>query len=82
LTALLGDPPFAAMATHITGNRDGPNGENYTYTVRGRGVVARAVLVAEVKDGKHPHHSIYTLHGVEYVRSNPDPRTTNNINKD
>lgn len=70
------------MATHITGNEDGPNGENDSYTIVGRGVVARARLVAEVKAGQHPNHSIYTRHGVEYVRSNPDKKETNNINKD
>ncbi|NOG32835.1 DUF3892 domain-containing protein [Halomonas sp. TBZ9] len=68
------------MATHIRGNGDGSNGENATYTVRGRGRVPRKQLVKEVKDGRHPGHSIYTLNGVEYVRANPDQSEHNNIN--
>ncbi len=78
----VGGSNLPAMATHITGKGDGPNGENETYTVWGRGEVSRAKLVAEVKAGIHPNHSIYTRNGVEYVRSNPDPRTSNNVNKD
>lgn len=67
------------MATHITGNGDGPNGEHDTDTIVGRGVVTRAKLVAEVEAGLHPNHSIYPRNGVEYVRSNPDKKETNNI---
>ena len=70
------------MATNISGNGDGPNGENNTYTIHGRGTVTRAKLVSEVKAEKHPHHSIYTRNNVEYVRSNPDNSENNNINDD
>jgi hypothetical protein len=69
------------MATHINGNGDGPKGENDTYTIRGRGTVTREELVAEVKAGQHPNHSIYTRNEVEYVRSNPDNSKNNNLNE-
>lgn len=70
------------MATHITGNQDGPNRENQTYTIVGRGIVTRELLVEEVKAGKHKNHSIYTLNGVGYVRAKPNLSEDDNVNKD
>ncbi len=68
------------MATKIKGNHDGPNGENRTYTIRGRGVVSRPVLVREIKQGKHPDHSTVAVNGVEFVRAKPDGVRKNNVN--
>ncbi len=69
------------MAICINGNNDGNNGQNESYTIRGRGTVSRSKLVREVKQGKHPVHSTYKINGKEYVRANPDNSTGNNINK-
>ncbi len=70
------------MANNIKGNQDGENGENDTYTIQGRGSnIQRKTVVTEVKAGKHPNHSVYTLNGVEYVRANPDSKTKNNVNE-
>ncbi|MEG4420797.1 DUF3892 domain-containing protein [Microcoleus sp. LAD1_D5] len=68
------------MAKTIRGNQDGENGENQTYTIHGRGsAIPREQVVEEIKEGKHPHHSIYERDGVEYVRSKPDSETKNNV---
>jgi hypothetical protein len=70
------------MATIIKGNQDGPNSENETYTIPGRGSdILRPIVVAEVKAGQHPNHAIYQLNGEEYVRAKPDSRTNNNVNQ-
>jgi len=70
------------MATIIKGNQDGPNSENETYTIPGRGSdIPRPTVVAEVKAGQHPNHAIYELNGEEYVRAKPDSRTSNNVNQ-
>ncbi len=46
------------MAENITGNQDGPNGENETYRIPGRGTdIPRDKLVQEVRDGRQPNHS-------------------------
>ena len=68
------------MARNIKGNGDGPNGRNDTYSIPGRGSVARPVVVREVKEGQHPGHGTVTVDGVEYVRSNPDRSRRNNVN--
>jgi len=71
------------MAKKIRGNKDGENGENQTYRIQGRGSdIPREQVVREVKQGKHPDHSIYTRDGVEYVRSNPDSQQQNNVDPD
>jgi len=69
------------MAVNITGNRDGENSHNESYTIKGRGVVSRAKLVKEVKSGMHPRHTTTKINGAEYVKAKPDKRTQNNINK-
>lgn len=69
------------MAKNITGNHDGESGRNESYTIPGRGTVRRKKLVTEVRNGRHPNHSIYELDGEEYVRSNPDDTENNNVNK-
>jgi hypothetical protein len=70
------------MANTIKGNQDGENGENETYTIPGRGSnIPRKTVVREVKEGKHPNHSIYKRDGEEYIRANPDSQTKNNVNE-
>ena len=69
------------MAKNITGNRDGENGHNDSYTIQGRGVVPRKALVKEVEAGKHPHHTTIKVNGEKYVKAKPDNKTQNNINK-
>ena len=68
------------MANKIKGNHDGPNGENRTYTIPGRGVVSRPVLVREIKQGKHPDYSTVIVNDVEFVRAKPDGDRKNNVN--
>lgn len=69
------------MANIITGNQDGSNGENETYNIPGRATgIPRQQLVEEIKKGKHPNHSVYTLNGKEYVRSKADNTKNNNVN--
>lgn len=70
------------MAKKIRGNRDGEDGRNESYTIAGRGVVARAQLVREVKRGQHPDHSTYTLNRKTYVRANPNSTESDNVNQD
>lgn len=71
------------MAKNITGNNDGDNGRNETYRIPGRGsAIPREELVREVEQGRHPGHSVYERDGEQYVRSNPDRTTGNNVNKD
>lgn len=69
------------MANKIKGNHDGQNGENRTYTIQGRGIVSRSVLVREIKQGKHPDYSTVTVNGVEFVRAKPDGDRKNNVNQ-
>lgn len=69
------------MATNIRGNQDGQNGSNESYTIQGRGIVTRDQLVQEVEQGLHPNHSVYERDGQKFVRSNPDQKTRNNVNK-
>lgn len=68
------------MANIIKGNGDGEGGGNDSYTIPGRGVVQRKTLVREVEQGKHPNFSTYTRDGETYVRANPDPKESNNVN--
>lgn len=68
------------MAKNIKGNKDGKGGGNDSYRIPGRGDVRRGTLVREVKQGKHPDHSIYKIGGKEYVRANPDSSEKNNVN--
>ena len=69
------------MATNITGNQDGENGGNDTYTIRGRGVVTRQCLVDEVEAGRHPNHHVIDVGGEQFIRANPDCSQGNNVNK-
>jgi hypothetical protein len=71
----------ATVANIIKGNQDGPNSENETYTIPGRGSdIPRPVAGSEVKAGQHPNHAIYELNGQQYVRAKSDGRTNNNVN--
>jgi len=70
------------MANKINGNRDGKNGSNNTYSIPGRNSsITRKTIVKEVKEGKHPNHSIYKRNNTEYVRANPNPKKSDNVNK-
>lgn len=70
------------MAKIIKGNRDGDGGRNESYSIPGRGTVARSELVREIKQGKHPDFSTYTREGRKYARANPDSKESNNVNED
>ncbi|WP_279147207.1 DUF3892 domain-containing protein [Photobacterium carnosum] len=63
-----------AKGKNINGNGDG------SYTIIGRGVVARPTLIKEVKEGKHPDTHVYKRNGVEYARNNPNNNVPDNIN--
>lgn len=70
------------MANIIKGNQDGPNGENESYSIPGRGsAIPREQVVKEVEQGKHPDFSTYRLNGRTFVRGNPDARKRNNVNE-
>lgn len=69
------------MAKNIKGNHDGEGGRNDSYTIPGRGVVSRNDLVREIEIGRHPNFSIYEKDGEKFVRSNPDSKESNNVNK-
>lgn len=70
------------MAENIIGNQDGPNGENRTFRIPGRGTqIPLEKVVQEIKDGRHPGFHIYTLNGQEHPRANPDGTTADNINR-
>jgi len=70
-----------ATSKSITGNEDGKNGENQTYTIIGRGGVSRAKLVKEVDKGLHQGVHTYQRNGVKYVRANPNSNATDNVEK-
>lgn len=69
------------MANKITGNHDGKNGKNNSYSIPGRGNVPRKTLVKEVEAGRHQKFSIYNHGREKFVRSNPDNSAKNNVNK-
>lgn len=69
------------MAKNIKGNKDGENGRNETYTIPGRGTVARKVLVKEIEQAKHSDFSVYERDGEKFVRANPDDSSKNNVNE-
>lgn len=64
----------------IKGNGDGPGGRNDTYNIGSRREIPRAVLVKEVKAGKHPDTHVIKVNGKEFVRDNPDQSTKDNVN--
>ncbi len=68
-----------AKASSISGNADGTNGENQSYTVQGRGTVCRSQLVREVNNGLHQGVHTVEVNGVEYVRANPNGSRSDNI---
>ena len=71
------------MAKIIKGNHDGRKGGNNSYTIPGRGShIPRRTLVKEVKEGQHPGFGTYERNGKEYVRAEPDSKTSNNVNED
>lgn len=70
-----------ATSKSITGNEDGHNGENQSYTIRGRGDVSRAKLAREVDKGLHEGVHTYERNGVKYVRANPNNNSDDNVDK-
>ncbi|MFC3679111.1 DUF3892 domain-containing protein [Bacterioplanoides pacificum] len=70
-----------AKSENISGNADGKNGENQSYTIRGRGEVSRAQLVREVNNGQHEGVHVQCVNGTNYVRANPNSRSCDNIDK-
>lgn len=68
-----------AKASSISGNGDGSNGENQSYTVQGRGVVDRQQLANEVNGGLHQGVHTVEVNGTEYVRANPNNSECDNI---
>jgi hypothetical protein len=68
-----------AKASSISGNGDGSNGENQSYTVQGRGVVSREQLTREVNNGLHQGVHTVEVNGAEYVRANPNSCEYDNI---
>lgn len=71
-----------AKGSSISGNGGGAGGGNESYTIKGRGTVARKTLVNEVKQGLHPDTHVYERNGVEYARNNPNHDKPDNINDD
>ncbi|ABZ78498.1 conserved hypothetical protein [Shewanella halifaxensis HAW-EB4] len=69
-----------AKGSSINGNGGGKNGGNTSYTITGRGNVARSQMVKEVKQGQHPDSHIYKRNNIEYVRNNPNNNKPDNIN--
>lgn len=70
------------MAKHIKGNQDGVNGGNDTYNIVGRGTnIPRATIVKEIKQGKHPEHTVTKINNEEYAKSKPNSTENDNINK-
>lgn len=70
------------MAKIIKGNHDGENGGNETYNIPGRGKgIPRTTIVEEIKQGKHPEHTVTKIDGKEYVKSKPNSKTTDNVNE-
>jgi len=67
--------------TKIKGNRDGVGGRNETYDIGTRKGVARAVVVQEIKEGKHPGAHVVTIDGEEYAKDNPDASKADNVNR-
>lgn len=68
-----------AKASSISGNEDGYNGENQSYTIHGRGVVSREQLAREVNYGMHQGVHTIEVNGTEYVRANPNNCKLDNI---
>jgi len=70
-----------ATSKSITGNEDGSNGENQSYTIIGRGEVSRARLAREVDAGMHDGVHTVEVNGTKYVRANPNQNTGDNVDK-
>jgi hypothetical protein len=66
-----------AKGSSINGNG---NKRNNSYTITGRGIVSRAKLVSEIKQGLHQDTHVYERNGVEYARNNPNQNKPDNIN--
>ncbi|XQW83867.1 DUF3892 domain-containing protein [Thalassotalea piscium] len=70
-----------ATSKSITGNADGKNGENQSYTINGRGAVSRAKLTRETDAGLHDGVHTVNVNGVKYVRANPNKKAKDNVDK-
>ena len=67
--------------TKIIGNNDGPNGRNETYNIGKRKNIPRPQVVKEVEQGKHPGAHTVEINNRTYVRDNPDPSKSDNVNR-
>ena len=67
--------------TRIVGKNDGPNGRNEHYKIGSKADVPRRNAVAEVKRGEHPGYHVVKINNREYVRDNPDPSKSDNVNR-
>lgn len=67
--------------TKIIGKNDGPGGRNEHYDIGSRKNVPRRQVVSEVKKDKHPGAHVVNVNGREYVRDNPDPSKSDNVNR-
>jgi hypothetical protein len=70
-----------ATSKSITGKADGSNGENQSYTIKGRGDVSRAKLAREVDSGLHTGVHTVKVNGTKYVRANPNHNVGDNVDK-
>lgn len=69
------------MAKIIKGNHDGENGGNETYNIPGRGKgIPRTTIAEEIKQGKHPEHTVTKIDGKEYAKSKPNSSEKDNVN--
>ena len=66
--------------TKIKGRNDGPGGRNEHYDVGTRKNIARAIIVREIKDGKHPGAHVVRINNREYARDDPDGSKRDNVN--
>lgn len=69
------------MAKNIKGNHDGAKGGNDTYNIVGRGTnIPRKIIVQEIKQGKHPEHTVTKIDGKEYAKAKPNSSEKDNVN--
>ncbi|MDO9056403.1 MAG: DUF3892 domain-containing protein [Sulfuricurvum sp.] len=69
------------MAKNIKGNHDGAKGGNDTYNIVGRGTnIPRKTIVQEIKQGKHPEHTVTKIDGKEYAKAKPNSSEKDNVN--
>jgi hypothetical protein len=63
----------------IKANKDN-NNETESYTINGKHKTCEQAI-KEVKDGKHPGYHVREMNGKEFIASNPDNKSSNNVNR-